>query len=172
MAETKRRAPAVFDRTLGEWQPTPQYVAFPEFQEPPLPANPVIGYRYGQDVLLRLEAFVAPRHLPFPYWQEPPVEPARLVIPFLRGQWIGDELPPLVGTAPRHFPFPYFEQPPPPLASPVIAFRYGKVGVWPADIPVTGLFIAFPFVVGEAPPAPSTAEDLWWCREWGLFWSK
>lgn len=72
MGQARRRTPAIFDRALGVWQPPPQVNDFVIFREPPLPASPIIAYRYGQDVLAWLDAFVAPHHLPFPYWQEPP----------------------------------------------------------------------------------------------------
>lgn len=144
MTETKRRTPAIFDRALGEWQPPPQYIPFPEFEQPPPPASPVIGYRYGQWIGDAVEPlFVRPEYQRFPYFQEPPAA-ANPVIAYRLGQWLGDAVEPLIGVTARHLPFPYFEQPP-PAANPVIIFRYGQLLLDDPTVPISGRYFQYPY---------------------------
>lgn len=125
MAETKRRPPAIFDRALGEYQPTPSVGRVVPFQEPPLPASPVIAFRYGQWLGDAVKPLVGtgPRHLPFPYFEQPP-PPASSVITFRYGQDVLGQAK--ASVKPRFLPFPYWQEPPPAAANPVIPIRLGQ----------------------------------------------
>lgn len=47
----------------------------PDISAPAVPANPVIGFRYGQNLLEAEKAFVLPRFYPFIPFQETPANP-------------------------------------------------------------------------------------------------
>ena len=112
MAQGRRKTPAIPDRTLGEWQPTPQFIRIPLPGVQPAAANPVVPFRYGRDVLAWPEAFVVARHLPFPYWQEMPASPG---IGFRYGRDIRDILESDRAFSLPHFlPYPWFSVPIPP----------------------------------------------------------
>jgi hypothetical protein len=66
---------------------------FPYFEQP---ATPIPGFRYGRPTLADPVALVAPRVFQFPYFQQV-VASANPVIPFRKGQWIGEAVQPLVG---------------------------------------------------------------------------
>ena len=65
MGQNKRRTPAIPLRDQRE--PFAGFHRFPYFQgAAPAAASLVIGYRYGRDILVALEAFVPPAYQ-FPY---------------------------------------------------------------------------------------------------------
>lgn len=152
MAETKRRSPAVFDRALGEWQPQPQFIAFPEFQEaPPAPANPVIAFRIGQDVL-RYEdwsRWAKPQYFFFPEFEQPAPAPANPVIEFRQARI--HLLPPEAFVLPQSS-FAFRSEEPPAPANPVIAFRMGQMQLQRAEMLVLAQYQRFPYVSTVAPP--------------------
>lgn len=145
MAETKRRTPAIPDRPERP-VPGPQFFYVPG--PPEAPANAVIAFRYGRDVLAGPEAFVTPRFLPFPYWQEPPATPANPVLGFRYGRDVLEG--PSAFVPPHYLPFPYFEQP----ASSLIPVRYGRDVLWVPEALVSPRYLPFPYA-GEAPASPS-----------------
>lgn len=109
MAETKRKTPAIPERYLGERWVVPQFIEFPEFQEPPAPANPVIPFVRGQwladdEPLLPEGAFS--HYWPFPYFEQPP-PPANPVIGYVYGYSLREH--PVVFMGGRFSSFPYFQ---------------------------------------------------------------
>lgn len=154
MAEVRRKPPALFDRTLGEWQPTPQYIPFPEFQEPPLPANPVPPIRIRLLSELEVEfPHVQPKYQRFPYFEQP----ASPVIAYRYGQDVLAR--PEAFIIPRHLPFPYFEQPGLPHDP---EDRHSIYFIDETKAFVAPRFLPFPYRP-EAPPPP--IPDMDWTEE-------
>ena len=116
----------------------PTYQRFPYFEQP---ANPPVPFRYGRDVLDAPSAFVLAQHLRFPYFQES-ITPANPAIAYLRGQWLGDSVQPLVGGGSRYLSFPYFEQPAPAPANIVLPLRLRLLSE--LSDPAMGTFSAMP----------------------------
>lgn len=81
----------------------PQYQRFPYWQEPPpASASPIIGIRYGRDILADPSAFIELGYQRFPYFQAVPA-----IIPIRLGQDMGRGIGQLVMIQPVYYTFPY-----------------------------------------------------------------
>jgi hypothetical protein len=76
-------------------------------------ALPVITFRMGQPLLENPQAWVVPQYQHFPYWVTS--APARPVIFYRMGQWISQDVLPLVGIH-GYQAFPYFNANAAPVA--------------------------------------------------------
>jgi hypothetical protein len=106
------RNPVIAPRTLAFPFPTdplitPHVGKVLPFPAPPPPAaNPVLSFVLATYPFTEARPFPAAAYLPFPWVSTTPPAPANPVIPYIRGQWLGDTAPLHEARAAYHrFPF-------------------------------------------------------------------